>query len=827
MNKITEALRRQFEKHRIVFWYDERNELREAFDLAGIEKIAVKNNEFAIKYLVTRQSPGQQFLIYFAYPRPADEQNWLLDLELAHYLFHTDQEAMFLQELGLDYHYKALIEEHSLFFQAKERRQKLRDFLGEGDQQTAIRYKMLAITLGVENISLETFIHAHAAAWLDGNARPDKDLERYRLEDFYWAEIRRKYNYQSRQPSIYDFLLEVFNASFTLGSPTNLTKDSRLLLSLWKDTFQFREYFKKMSGKVAADLQIEQKLNSAAIDEIIPDDLFELAEKKVIYVLVHLVSAEGISADKVAAYVKARENKFWYAGFEAMYQAIGFGAQLIAFTRKYAATAPSSFAEGVRQYTRELFEADLLYRKFIWNYRRTNQNKILAELAEKVEKVYGNDWLLVFNDNWQRVVDRLEEWPLEYGTAQRNFFNVHVKPVVDKKLRLFVIISDAFRYECGVELYRRLLTENRYEASMEHLISGLPSYTQLGMASLLPNRTLALQEDSDLVLADGQPSGGIAARAKILEQQAGVRATAIQAEDLMRMNSGKEGRDFVKQYDLIYIYHNRIDKTGDDKTSEEKVFDAVEDELVFLVELMKKINNMNGYNMLVTADHGFIYQDSALEESDFVATGYEGKVVKANRRFVLGHDLKTDQTTKAFRTAALGIASEGDVLIPKSINRLRVKGAGSRFVHGGASLQEVIVPLIKINKTRQNTTSQVDIEIIKSTDRITTNILAVSFIQSQPVSEQVLPRAIRAVVRADDEENLSDVFKYNFNFGEEMDRQREVKHRFILDQRASGKYKNQRVRLVLEEQIEGSSKWRIYDQHYYTLNISFTNDFDL
>lgn len=142
-------------------------------------------------------------------------------------------------------------------------------------------------------------------------------------------------------------------------------------------------------------------------------------------------------------------------------------------------------------------------------------------------------------------------------------------------------------------------------------------------------------------------------------------------------------------------------------------------------------------------------------------------------------------------------------------------------------MQEVIVPLIKINKTRQNTTSQVDIEIIKSTDRITTNILAVSFIQSQPVSEQVLPRAIRAVVRADDEENLSDVFKYNFNFGEEMDRQREVKHRFILDQRASGKYKNQRVRLVLEEQIEGSSKWRIYDQHYYTLNISFTNDFDL
>ncbi|MEZ5055511.1 MAG: PglZ domain-containing protein [Saprospiraceae bacterium] len=37
-----------------------------------------------------------------------------------------------------------------------------------------------------------------------------------------------------------------------------------------------------------------------------------------------------------------------------------------------------------------------------------------------------------------------------------------------------------------------------------------------------------------------------------------------------------------KQCDLIYIYHNRIDKTGDDdKTTEDKVFEAVEEEIKF------------------------------------------------------------------------------------------------------------------------------------------------------------------------------------------------------------------------------------------------------
>ena len=44
--------------------------------------------------------------------------------------------------------------------------------------------------------------------------------------------------------------------------------------------------------------------------------------------------------------------------------------------------------------------------------------------------------------------------------------------------------------------------------------------------------------------------------------------------------------------------------------------------------------------------------------------------------------------------------------------------------------------------------------------------------------------------------------------------------------KASGKYKNQRVKLVLEEPVEGTTKWKEYKDYFYTLNISFTNDFD-
>src|SRR5690606_36145345 len=99
-------------------------------------------------------------------------------------------------------------------------------------------------------------------------------------------------------------------------------------------------------------------------------------------------------------------------------------------------------------------------------------------------------------------------------------------------------------------------------------------------------------------------------------------------------NASKEGRDFVKQYDLIYIYHNRIDKTGDDKTTEEKVFEAVEYEIEFLKEIVRRIgNSLNGNNMIITADHGFIYQYNELDESDFSISNHTGETWKDNRRF--------------------------------------------------------------------------------------------------------------------------------------------------------------------------------------------------
>lgn len=827
MSKIAETLTKRFEKHRVIFWYDEGEELFEQYSqivIPDVEIIEVNGNEFAVKHLIAKERPGQKFLLYFKHARPDNAQNWLLDQELAHHVFFTDQEAIILQELGLEMHFKDLIAAHLEFFKSKERLTKLSELLGKGDSYQEIRYKMLAVVFGTEHVSLVTFIQAYGTAFVNGIDRIDKELERFNLKDYLWKELNRKYQYHSDNPSIYDFLLEAFNNNFALGKKTGLAKESRLLLSLWRNTIPYRDSFGFLSKRISEDLEVEEKLQTASIDAILSDELFELTDKKIIADLVAAITGDKLSVDKVLDIAKERENKYWYPQFKDLYDALSYAAQMIQHVKTSQSQEYNDFAEGIEIYATKLYQIDLLYRKFIYCYRQTNQNKILSTLNDKVERVYANDWLLTHNNRWQKVIDSLTEWPVHLVNSQSRFFEHIVEPFVQKKQRLFVVISDAFRYECGVELTKMLMAENRFEASIQSMSGLVPSYTQLGMAALLPHTTLSWQEGTDQVLIDSMSTAGTAARAKVLQQNSHTRATAINAETFMGMNSAVEGRDFVKQYDLIYIYHNRVDKVGDDKTSEDKVFEAVREEHSFLMDLLRKIYAMNGNNMIITSDHGFLYQNKAIDESDFSIAAYEGELWKENRRFVVGKNLQHDNNLKHFSADALGLNAE--LLIPKSVNRLRVKGAGSRFIHGGASMQELVIPVVRVSMKRKDTTTQVDVDLIKSTDRITTNILAVSFLQSEPVTEKVLPRVIRAYLAAEDGTTLSDVFSFSFDIAESSAWQREVKHRFLIGSKASGQYKNQVIRLVVEEPLESSNKWKVYKTFGYTLNISFTSDFD-
>jgi uncharacterized protein (TIGR02687 family) len=841
-SRIAQALSRLFERHRIVFWHDTKRELREEFDsmqLAGVEKVELVNNEFGVKYHILREKPEQKFLLYREGSQPEMLDNWLLDVELAYGEFRADQSSIWLSELELGSDFQDVVKDHAEFYKSAKRIENLKKLLKADDTPGMIRLKMLAVCAG--SAPQLDMVVEHLLDELAGNASNEKQLglelldgdryrliERCRLDGYFWELMKRSYGYEVSEPGLKDFVIELFKYSFTVGKDGNgaLSGDALVFLKRWKDSRQFERCFEALSDECAEILRIEEKLEGLDFRQLIELDYFRLIDRKIISDLVRALASQTVFSHEVTQWIRQRRQGHWFEEFHHYYEAVEYAA-LFMHAMEEAKLDMNSMADGVQQYSRFWFRLDQFYRKFTHHASISAQASLMAELSEKIENLYSNNFLLKLNDRWQSFVDKADSWEASPVPLQKSVFERFVQPFLSKKNKVCLIISDALRYEIGDELLSLIRQEDRYEANLEPVLSMLPSYTQLGMAALLPHRVMELADnDTGTVMVDGLSSQGTVNRTKLLGQSAAWRGTAVKADEVMALK-GDECRALVRDHDVVYLYHNRIDLTGDKRESEERVFEAVEECLKDLVKLIKKLTGANANNLLVTSDHGFLYQNRALDESDFSAEDVEGDLILfRDRRFVLGKGLKEAPGLRKFHASQLGLAGDMEVQIPKSINRLRLKGSGSRYVHGGASLQEVVIPLIRINKKRQSDLSVVDVDIIRGTSSvITSGQLAVVLYQSQPVTEKVQARTLVAGIYTLNGDLISDSHSLVFDVTSDNARDRERQVRFLLTSKAD-KVNGQEVILRLDEKYPGTSHYGEYKSIRYLMRRSFTSDFD-
>lgn len=830
--KITQALNNLFDKQRIVFWYDTRLEFRADFDtleLPDVEKIELVNNELSVKYRLLREQPEQKFLLYREGAEPAHLDNWLLDVQLASgNCFRTDQVALWLAELELAPDCYPLLEAHVAFFESAKRREALSKLLEPGDSQNLLQRKMLAVCAGNEprlDVILENLLGDLAT----GKDVRIKLIESSGLNAYLWEQMKRAYGYSSEQPGLHDFVIELFKACFMLGTDpafkARLSAEALVFLKRWKDSRSHEQSFETLSEQCAAVLQIDDKLQTLDWRSLLELDYFELIDRKILSELVRAVVARTVSAQEVEQWVRQRRQSHWFERFKDVYLALEHAAQFIQVL-DITQLQMESLTDGVQKYASQWFRLDQRYRKFVYHLRESGQASLLGELAMQVENLYGNNYLSRLNDRWQQHVDAAQQWEAAPVVLQRNFFSRYVQPFVERRTKVCVLISDAFRYEVGEELQSLIRQEDRFEADLEPMLSMLPSYTQLGMAALLPNSNLQLADnDSGDVIVDGQSAQGSVNRGKILATRVPA-SQVVRAKDLMAMTQA-DSRALLRDNEVVYVYHNLIDKTGDTRDTEERVFAAAEETLSELIRLVKKLTNANASNLLITADHGFIYQNHPLQESDFLSGEPEGdEVLYRDRRFVLGRGLREGASFKTFNPVQLGLTGTLMVQIPKSINRLRLKGSGSRFVHGGATLQEVVIPVIRINKKRQSDVGRVDVEFIGGGGKtITTGQLAVVLYQTEAVTEKLQSRRLRAGLFTLDGELVSDQHELLFDFSSANPRERELPVRFILSRKAD-EANNQQVELLLEETVEGTSHFTRYKAARYSIRRSFSSEFD-
>lgn len=821
-------LQRWFDRRRLVFWHDPEGQYIDDLcnlDLPGVETIRVANDEFGIKTRLVHGEPAGKFLVYRPGAVPSGIGNWLLDLELAYGVFTADRTALVAQNLGLSADGVAeVVAAHEKFFNAVKRVDKLKALLHPDDDPTDLSAKMCAVLVGLKD-SHSLLEITRALLIENANGQRDKydALDDHGLDDFYWTGVSHIYGYEATSPSIDDLVLWIFGKAidgFKSDRPGGLQNVQLDFANLRNDR-RSQEAVANLAKRAAHDLDYATKIESTSYRDLIDVDLFEETDQKIISDLARAVAEQAVTPREVAEVVRARQSSVWIDNYRKLYTAIDCAAQLLGELGSLD-VGMQSFDDGLDRYRRDWFHIDQFYRQFVYAARTAEYPKPLEILREQVEKRYTNKFLYQLGNAWQQQVDQARRWSSAELRSQTDFYNGYIEPLVrDGDKKAVVLISDALRYEAAEELASRIRQEDRFDASLDAVLGVLPSYTQLGMAALLPHSTLKHSPDGKVVLADDLPTNGTPLRGKLLERVGG---SAIQAEEFKGM-SGDERRELFKANQVLYVYHNRIDATGDKQTTERQVFEAVEDTLREIVDLVKKLASANATNIFITADHGFLFQDDALADSFFLSTQPQGDDIKVtNRRYVLGHGLKADPAFTTFSSEQLGSESDLDVQIPKSIHRLRLAGGGTRFVHGGATLQEVVIPVLSVNKKRRSDTRRVNVAILPESDKITTGQVVVRLYQSEPVSDKVQPRTLRAGLYVG-ETLISNQPDLIFDQTSSDKRDRYQSAHMLLSQDANN-YNNRAVEFRLEEPIANTNQWRVYAKTMYTLKRSFASDFD-
>jgi uncharacterized protein (TIGR02687 family) len=834
--RIQDSLDAALSRRRVVLWYDPSGEWGSEFESyapTSAEKLTVEGNEFSAKVAISRAPLSQHFLLYLPSPKPPEPQNWLLDLLLAGHEFTADRASLDIQDAGLTLEFKELAKEHEKFFGSQERTSRLRELLRPNDDEGAVRLKMMAVLTkqppDIDKLLLHAFSQLDPSD-PDGVDPIEATYRKAKLCSHFWQAVKGKFDYKSSEPNLRDFAVALFNSVSTIGPAGELQPHARVFLSIWKDSLKGRAAFEQWSDHLAGVLRIEEQLNDAPESyDAGDDDSYELIERYVLSRLLRRFQADAPDAELLES-IRHRSTSCWFEkhqhGYRALEQAISF-RQLLS---KADLQVPS-FEEGLQRYSNSWWRLDQAYRRCIFHARTYQQPGLFKPLREWLESQYVNNVLLPLTNRWSDQVSQLSAWSSTTLPRQQEFHMRYVHaPLSSRGLkRLFVVISDALRYEAARDFADRLnsQTGKGWNAEVEALLGVLPSYTQLGMAALLPGAQLGINPTDGTAVVDGQSATGTDNRDKILKAHANGRAKAILAEDFLNLPTTKEGAELIKEHDLIVVYHNRIDRIGDKRESEADTSQAVEQAFDELDAILRKITSLKGNQAVITADHGFLFQQEPVDANDRSAFPAAKGLTYKNRRFALGTAIQPSAGQKVFTAAELGLSGSWEAVFPLGLDRYPRSGSGSRFVHGGTSLQEVVVPVIRLRKERKDESRVVEAELLRVPAKITTSRLSFGLFQLEPVEpRRRLPLQLRItlVARADGA-LLCEPRTVLLDSAVREARERE--QQVILElSNAAADYNNQVLELRLEQLLEAVATPVRYKTVELKLQRPFGSDFD-
>lgn len=753
--KIITELNRYFDEGtKYVFWYDPAGQFIESIadDSFTSELVAPviqmgPNEQFKTKNKLLA-NPSQQYLIYAPIERPALANNFLADMERYGRTFSADALDIIFQQLqevlswGNDK--REFVRRYQKFFGAKKRRT---DYVKRYDARLNEHpeYGILATLTRIDSFDETELLLQVLTAGQDMETNKYLlEFQKYGVESAFWQLYTQYFGLQ-HEPTLTSLLhgaivTAIYSrleqsvppalAGFKFEKNTNAQVFFEKMLGLRK----YRKLGYQSLATVWAKQDLQTLLQAEPLGKLFKVAMIPQVNELILGRLRANFQEDGVvDVQETITAAQIGMGMAVRSGYNSYYGFLHFAALLLSHERRYY----DDWREMLATYVEVENLVDRWYRYLVDEYNslgNDNRDEYTA-IKRMVDHKYNDELLAGSVREWNK---HFQLDTMDRSLRQESFYQ---RFVAGANERIVVIISDALRYEAAVTLQKRLDRNDRITTKMDYMLTGLPSVTYMGMPALLPHHELTW--DGKNVLVDGQLATDATRRRKIL-QAWNENNDVLELDDIQKATS-KEIKQMIANKKVIYVYHNQIDATGDNVKTEDGTFKATREAIEEITQVVQTLRTNSVAHIIVTADHGYIYREAEIEEQDKIDISTQSYTGKIAPRYLMTTNELPDTPGVAYTKLGISLQNNDptNVYYPKTANVFKAHG-GKNYVHGGSSLQEMVVPVLDLRmNSNRSQAKPAELRLATTLRSISSLEMSIVFNQVEATSDTVTKQEYR------------------------------------------------------------------------------------
>lgn len=829
LQQIINKLNTEFtgDVRKLVFWYDSSAEFISYIDAIKLTNakllILEPDNQFRTKYFLEREDKTTNYLIYAPFPKPSIKENHLADTIRYSKEFSADRISLIMMDLGIEEKYRPMLQRYKKFFAAKDRTNKFYEQM-YGVNQSMIEIGLMSIICKAKHVSFEEVVRSIITDEDFENSKYLDEFSKYGLSESFWKMCTDYFGYTEIHTSVNKLIYMLFityavkmiDVELSLSlQPYQAYKSGNVMAFLdgLMNSVVYRERFDDLSEFVYRTLNLDTVFRKVDESNLVELELFKEIDIFLLQWLLARLENEDTSAKlngySIPEICRIRRKMHFGSTYSSHYYVIENAYYLILA----AQFEPRKTAQEIwESYITDDYKIDQRYRYFYYHYDRLEDSTPYESLRILVENIYTNRYLNPLAVAWSRAfaLSKVNTGLMK----QQDFYKKYIK---NSKERTVVIISDALRFEVGQTLMKRLQEDEKCTATITAMQAVLPSHTAFGMSALLPHKELSMTQEGR-VLLDGQVCDDVKAREQVLQKY--VSNSKVARFDEIR--TVREAKELTTAQDVVYIYHNQIDARGDKLNTENEVFTACQEAVDEIYAMIRRLTSANNIRFVITADHGFIYKRDKLNESDKIS-GFDrnDKDRSFGRRYAVAKEkINADGIAAVTLDDIIGNGDQRVISFPIGSDVFKMTGGGQNFVHGGASPQELIIPVIDVKTNKYHMeTKAVGIAVVSLVTKITNLTMNLDFIQTDAVNDVNKETVYRIFFISEDNERISNENLYVADKKEQDGIKRMFRLKFMFKNKQYDRQK--KYYLVINDEKNDFEVLR----HEVQMDLAFVDDF--